>query len=99
MSMLLFLTCSFYVQTPSVDSGVASHLTSMLPSESEGTSACLAINLFATNSNICITKSRFWYYHCYGFDNTVELKIFAKERILLFRHPLSLVKFIPYILC
>ena len=55
MSMLLLLTCSFHLQTPSVDSGVASHLTSMLPSESEGTSACTAINLLATNSNNHIT--------------------------------------------
>lgn len=35
---MLLLTCGFCLQTPSVDSGVASHLTSMLPSESEGTS-------------------------------------------------------------
>ena len=37
-SMLLLLICGFCSQTPSVDSGVASHLTSMLPSESEGMS-------------------------------------------------------------
>ena len=36
MSLLRLLTYDFPLQTPSVDSGVASHFTSILPSESEG---------------------------------------------------------------
>ena len=35
-SLITLVAFNYNMQTPSVDSGLASHLTSMLPSESEG---------------------------------------------------------------